>query len=431
MPEDNRPVKMSRRLSSLRLSVIGLVVTIIVLGLALIIQAIAQPATSTPSEPVDALVNSQDDCVTCHRRTSPGIVQQFGHSMMAAAEVTCRDCHEVTSDYPGSVLHEGTYVLQQPTTAMCQECHTVEVAQYYQSRHALPAYGAYAGSQDLSPQLLAQYEAIPEGSYAPDKSRNALYALEGPDITRFACETCHGIGQPAADGSVGQCQDCHLRHQFSLEQARKPETCNACHIGPDHPQWEIYQESPHGIAYMTGGHDWHWDAEPGTLEVTDFPAATCAICHMSGFGASTTTHDVGDRLTWYLFPPISERRPDWQENRAQMQNVCLECHNVNFIETFYADADKATEAVNAWVVESNEIVAPLKEQGLLTDAPFDEPIDFTYFNLWHHWGRTAKFGAWMQGPDYVQWHGAYEILSDLAELREIAHDKLETAGAGD
>ena len=431
MAEDNRPVKLSRRLSSLRLLVIGLVVTIITLGLALIMQAIAQPATSTPAQPVDALVNSQDACVTCHRRTSPGIVQQFGHSTMAAAEVTCRDCHEVKSDYPGSVLHEGTYVLQQPTTAMCQECHTIEVAQYYQSRHALPAYVAYAGSQDLSPQLLALYQAIPEGSYAPDKSRNALYALEGADITRFACETCHGIGQPSADGSVGQCQDCHLRHQFSLEQARKPETCNACHIGPDHPQWEIYQESPHGIAYMTGGHDWHWEAEPGTLEVADFPAATCAICHISGFGASTTTHDVGDRLTWYLFPPISERRPDWQENRTQMQNVCLECHNVNFIETFYADADKATEAVNAWVVESNEIVAPLKEQGLLTEAPFDQPIDFTYFNLWHHWGRTAKFGVWMQGPDYVQWHGAYEILNDLAELREIVHEKLETAGAGD
>jgi hypothetical protein len=380
MTEDNRPANLSRRLSSLRLFVIGLVVTIIALGLALIMQAIAQPATSTPAEPVDALANSKDDCVTCHRRTSPGIVQQFGHSTMAAAEVTCRDCHEVKSDYPGAVLHEGTYVLQQPTTAMCQECHATEVAQYYRSRHALPAYVAYAGSKDLSPQLLAQYEAIPEGSYAPDKSRNALYALEGPDITRFACETCHGIGEPSADGC---------------------------------------------------GYDWHWEAEPGTLKVTDFPAATCAICHMSGFGASTTTHDVGDRLAWYLFPPISERRPDWQENRTQMQNVCLECHNVNFIETFYADADKATEAVNAWVVESNEIVAPLKEQGLLTDAPFDEPIDFIYFNLWHHWGRTAKFGAWMQGPDYVQWHGAYEILNDLAELREIAHEKLEAEEAGD
>jgi hypothetical protein len=110
-----------------------------------------------------------------------------------------------------------------------------------------------------------------------------------------------------------------------------------------------------------------------------------------------------------------------------MQNVCRECHNKNFIEIFYKDADKLTEAINAWVKESNEIIAPLKKKGLLTSKPFDEPIDFAHFNLWHHWGRTAKFGAWMQGADYVQWHGAYEILRTLAELREMAREKLERA----
>jgi len=64
----------------------------------------------------------------------------------------------------------------------------------------------------------------------------------------------------------------------------------------------------------------------------------------------------------------------------------------------------------------------------MTAAPFDEPIDFVEFNLWHHWGRTAKFGAWMQGADYVQWHGAYEILHDLAELKALAAEKLAEAG---
>ncbi|TFG67308.1 MAG: hypothetical protein E4H27_09170 [Anaerolineales bacterium] len=261
-----------------------------------------------------------------------------------------------------------------------------------------------------------------EGTYAPDISRNALYALEGPAITRFACEPCHNIGLPRADGSVGECQSCHLRHTFSLEQVRKPETCNACHIGPDHPQWEIYQESPHGIAYMTGGDDWNWEAEPGTLSPVDLPAATCATCHISGFGNAATTHDVGDRLSWYLFAPISEHRPDWEANINRMQSVCIACHNQNFISGFYADADGATEAVNAWVKESDEIVSPLKQAGYLSPEPFDEPIDFTYFELWHHWGRTAKFGSWMQGPDYVQWHGAYEVLSDLAELTQMAEE---------
>jgi hypothetical protein len=110
-----------------------------------------------------------------------------------------------------------------------------------------------------------------------------------------------------------------------------------------------------------------------------------------------------------------------------MQSVCLECHNKNWIENFYEDADAATEAVNDWVIESDEMMAPVKEQGLLTAEAFDEPIDFTYFDLWHHWGRTAKFGAWMQGPDYTQWHGAYEILRELAVLREEVAAKLSGA----
>jgi len=412
-----------------RLLVAGLVVVAAVLGLALVILAIGQSRTTVEqAAAVDALATSTDDCVVCHRRSTPGIVEQYGKSTMAAAEVECRDCHEVASDYPGAVEHEGTFVLSQPTPARCERCHTREVAQFYQSRHSLPAYVAMTGTTGLSDAHLAMYQAIPEGSFAPDKMRNALFAIEGPEITRFACESCHNIGRPQPDGSVGECQQCHLRHTFSLEQARKPETCNACHIGPDHPQWEIYEESPHGIAYHTGGDDWNWEADAGTLTASDFPAPTCATCHFSGFGSTGTTHDVGDRLTWYLFAPISERRPSWEDNLTRMRAVCRECHNPAFLDAFYADADAATEAINDLVRESDAIVAPLKARGLLTDEPFDEPIDYIYFEAWHHWGRTAKFGIWMQGPDYTQWHGVYELLSDLAELRELAAEKLSPGG---
>lgn len=416
---------------SSRVFVLGLVAVVVVVGLSWVILTIGTGSEVPTEERVNALASSSDECVVCHKRTTPGIVEQYGIGTMAAAGIACQNCHEIASDYPGALEHEGSYVLGQPTTAMCERCHTVEVQQYNQSRHGLPAYVAYAGTSNLTDEQLAMYEAIPEGRFAPDKMRNALYALEGPAITRFACEACHNVGKPQMDGSVGECNKCHLRHEFSLEQARKPETCNACHIGPDHPQWEIYQESPHGIAYLTGGDDWNWEAEPGTLGVEDFPAPTCATCHFSGFGTTGTTHDVGDRLTWFLFTPISTRRIGWQDNKTRMQSVCLACHNKNFIADFYEDADAATEAVNAWVEQSDEIIKPLQDANLLTTEPFDEPIDFLYFELWHHWGRTAKFGAWMQGPDYTQWHGAYELLSDLAELREVVGEKLEDAGVGD
>jgi hydroxylamine dehydrogenase len=415
--------------SSSRLLITGLITVIAVLGLSLITIVIGSTSELEPQARPDALATSRDECVVCHREETPGIVLQFGYSTMAAAEVTCRSCHEVDQGYAGSLEHEGSYVLAQPSTAMCTECHESEVREFTASRHGLPAYIAYAGTEGLSAMQLAEYEAIIEGGFSPDRARNSLYALEGPEITRFACEDCHDVGKPSPDGSTGQCEKCHLRHTFTLEQARKPETCNHCHIGPDHPQWEIYQESPHGIAYATSGDTWAWEAEAGTLSTADFPAATCALCHFGGFGSTETTHDVGDRLTWFLFAPVSARRPDWEANLGQMQSICLECHNSIFITDFYQAADRATLRVNEWVEQSNEIVQPLHDAELMTAAPFDEPIDFVIFELWHHWGRTAKFGVWMQGPDYTQWHGAYEVLADLAELQEMVDARMESAGS--
>ncbi len=419
----------NKRTNTLRVLIIGLIAVVMVLGIAIIILVIGNAGKPVSLAEVDVLAGSTDECVTCHRTATPGIVDQFSHSTMAAAEVTCRKCHEVAATYPGAVEHEGSYILASPTTAMCQTCHEAEVAQYYMSRHSLPAYVAVEGSQNLSPTLMAMYQAIPEGSFAPDKGRNAIAALEGDKITSFACDSCHSIGAPAADESVGRCQKCHIRHEFSLEQARKPETCNNCHIGPDHPQWEIYQESPHGILYATMGYTWNWEAESGNLTVIDFPAPTCALCHMSGFGATGTTHDVGDRLSWYLFSSISQKRPNWEDNRSHMQSVCFECHNRNFVTDLYTGADAATDQVNTWVQQSNDMVAPLQSQGLINTADFNEPIDFTYFNLWHYWGRTTKFGTWMQGPDYTQWHGAYPLQESLVNLKELVDLKLKAAGA--
>ena len=414
-------------LAGSRLALIGALVVLLVAGLSFVIAAIGRSLIVGHGERAPVTLDSGNACVACHSQTTPGIIEQYRRSTMAAANVTCENCHEVDAGYPGGVAHHGTTILSVPTTAKCATCHQNEVAQFNQSRHGLPAYVAMWGASGLTEAQLAIYESIPEGSFNPDRMRNALFEKEGRAITKFACSGCHDIGAPAADGSIGQCQDCHLRHEFSLAQARKPETCNHCHIGPDHPQYEIYIESYHGIAYMTGGDDWNWHAEPGSLTVSDFPAPTCATCHISGFGGASTTHDVGERLTWYLFAPQSQRRPAWQDNKTRMQAVCRECHSQSFIEGFYLDADALTEAINERVQRSDETIAPALEAGLLTDEPFDQPIDFVHFDLWHHWGRTAKFGAWMGGPDYVQWHGAYEILRGQAELEDMVRQLLEEA----
>jgi hydroxylamine dehydrogenase len=379
-----------------------------------------------------------DKCVTCHQRETPSIVEQWARSTHAARRVTCSECHETTKTAAGAKEHFGTYVSPEITSATCQRCHPEEVKQYNRSRHGLPAWTALVGYDALSPGHKAMFDAIeevrhdPKGGEVPagfvGATRNALFHLQGDAVVQLTCIGCHQIGRPNADGSVGNCTACHLRHEYSLEQARKPETCNRCHIGPDHPQWEIYQQSSHGILYHTKGHEWNWKQRPGRLSVQDFPAPTCQICHMSGFGRQATTHDVGDRLSWYLFAEISSRRPGWSENRQRMREVCAQCHSSRFIDEEYRKGDEFTEAVNRVVGEAKEINDALVADGLLSDAPFDSLIKFTAYDLWHFYGRTAKFGAWMQGPDYAQWHGYYPMLRELVHLKEQAA-RLRASGA--
>ena len=387
-------------------------------------------STSTASDTTTVVpaALSQDVCYTCHKVSTPGITNQYAASVMAQNNTTCSNCHVVAKDYPGAQAHNGTYRLVSPTPAMCQKCHADQVSQFAQGRHSLPAYVAVNGVSGLTASELAMYQAIPEGGFDPNKTEHPLAALEGDTVVSFACESCHRIGQPNVDGSVGRCQSCHLTHSFSLEQARKPETCNSCHIGPDHPQWEIYQESAHGIKYATDGQNWNWNAAPGALTIKDTPAPTCATCHISSFGNVPGSHDVGNRLTNFLAAQYTTARPDAQANGQRMQQICIQCHAIDFVLRLYDNANQLTSTVTDMVKQADTIMAPLKSAGLITSAPFDEPIDFVYFDIWHDYGRTTKFGAWMQGPDYSQWHGAYEILRNLAVLKSMAADKLKAAG---
>src|SRR5690349_14699203 len=94
-----------------RTLIAGGVATLIVVGLGVVVRSVGRSATSTEPQRIDALATSSDSCVVCHRQTTPGIVQQYGFSTMAAAGVGCPDCHVVAADYPDAVAHHGTWVL--------------------------------------------------------------------------------------------------------------------------------------------------------------------------------------------------------------------------------------------------------------------------------------------------------------------------------
>ncbi len=76
--------------------VLGLAVVAVLAGVIFIFRLTSAPAVEMATETKqNALAGSSDSCVTCHEKSSPGIVHQYGSSSMAAAKVTCRDCHEV------------------------------------------------------------------------------------------------------------------------------------------------------------------------------------------------------------------------------------------------------------------------------------------------------------------------------------------------
>ena len=405
-----------------RTAVVGIAAVVIVL-LALYLFT-RLPSGGETAKVQQVSFSGGDKCATCHQRVSPDIVYQYATSTMAKSGVKCEDCHVVDNNNPLGYAHQGFFITSTPTPRQCAKCHVRETDEFEHSRHAGPAWMALTGFDDFTPAQKNLTESITEITRGPNgiptATRNAIFDLEGGNITPAGCQTCHAIGKPNKDGSIGDCNKCHLRHEFSLAQARKPEVCGQCHLGPDHPQDEIYKESAHGVMYATEGEKWNWSQEPGRLTTRDFPAPTCATCHMSGFGGEGTTHEVGTRLSKFLFSAVSTERPNAGQNRRNMMEICANCHSQAFADSVYQRADSVTSFVNSKVQEASDIISGLIKDNVITSKPFATQISFDAFDLWHYYGRTAKFGAYMGGPDFVQWHGAYPLLRQLNMVKEDA-----------
>jgi hydroxylamine dehydrogenase len=141
---------------------------------------------------------------------------------------------------------------------------------------------------------------------------------------------------------------------------------------------------------------------------------------MSGLEGQAVTHDTSERLSWYLFAEISQKRPAYLQAQNSMKEICLKCHTTGRINAYYAAAEQQIAQTNSVVSEAKGIMDRLHASGKLTAKPFDEQLEYTYFNMWHYDGRTSKHGAFMGGADFVQWHGNYELVSKLTEIRNAA-----------
>ena len=254
-----------------------------------------------------------------------------------------------------------------------------------------------------------------------------------------------GIGRINPDGSEGACTACHARHQFSVAQAREPDTCGKCHLGPDHPQKEIYEESKHGIQYAAHKDDMNLDNPKWIVGEDYFSGPTCATCHMSATRKQEVNHNVGLRISWNNRPPISVR-PEvtdkkmgspsaaigWEDRRDSMKDVCSACHTEEYIDSFYIQYDGMialyAEKFGKPGMELYNAAKPL-----LKPAKFSNKLDWIWFELWHHEGRRARMAASMMAPDYTHWHGTYDLAKHFYTkmIPELEHLVANGAASGD
>ena len=370
-------------------------------------------------QPSPAFVRASGKCAECHRNTEYSIVHEFEMSTHARKGVNCLDCHQVAQGQTGKD-HHGFVINTGVTPANCRSCHETIYQQFVRSRHAAAAWAAIAGDKDFTTEQVAFAEEYQPGSVK--RAPNALAGLEGTSSTQSGCMSCHSIGRPNADGTIGTCTACHTRHTSSVELARLPTTCGQCHLGPDHSQMEIYTESKHGVMFAAQRHLLNLSAPPDRLTTRDMFVPTCATCHMSGLNGLGVTHDPSDRLSYYLFAEITKKRPHATRAQAAMKDVCRQCHTPPLIDRVYREAEAVVASTNEKIKSGQTIMDGLRRDGLLTGKPYEQPIDFTYFDLWHYYGRTTKHGAFMGGADFVQWHGNYPILKHLVELRSQAEE---------
>ena len=381
--------------------------------------------------------NDARGCIDCHAKISKGIVADWANSRHAHVNVTCLDCHIAGAADPDiSKVHlkyDKTPVSTIVSPRDCSRCHPSEAAEYDRSKHAQTLDIVWKLDPWMNDGMNNTNERVTGCQHCHGSIVNVTDGVFDADTWPNV-----GVGRINPDGSKGSCTSCHTRHKFSLIEARKPETCGQCHLGPDHPQAEIYHESKHGAIYAAEGDTWKWDAAPGTWTAgIDYRTPTCSVCHMSQVNGVSGTHDVTERLAWETQAPLTVRpadfkplpaKTDWETERNKMETVCLACHSPAWVEGHFEHFDAAVENYNdTYFKPMKKIMDELYEKKLLSkDKNLDEKLEYEFYELWHHEGRRARFGAAMMAPDYAWWHGFYELKKRCMEIETEAAKLLKS-----
>jgi len=374
-----------------------------------------------------AVAAKKSACIDCHEKVTPGIVTQFLAGKMGKT-LDCSTCHG--SDHKSA---EDVAKVKLPSPDTCATCHAKRVKEYREGKHAL---------------AWTVMKAMPMITHQPS-------AVGGGDLK--GCSACHKIGDKAATelkhyGS-GACDSCHTRHSFSVKEAKDPRACRTCHMGFDHPQWEMWQTSKHGTI---------WEIEP-----TSGRAPTCQTCHMPdgnhgvmtawGFLALRLPEDdkewLDNRVTILKAIGVlddkgqpTERldavkaakiarltKEDFDRERAKMVEVCSKCHSRSYAIENLRAGDEVIREVDKIFADSIRTVKALYDDGILTKpqgwkyAPdllqFYEAksvAEQELYLIFLEYRQRAFQGAFHANPDYMHWYGWAKVKEAAARIREDA-----------
>jgi hydroxylamine dehydrogenase len=382
-------------------------------------------------------------CIDCHSRVTPNIVSDWKLSKHSGVEVTCVACHGDQHTSAGDVAKAKI-----PTAQTCGSCHQTQVEQFNRGKHSI----AWAAMKAM-PTIHWQPMAMTEGEKG--------------------CGGCHKIGNKSPNETVelrlngsgveygaGQCDSCHTRHTFSVEEAQQPQACETCHMGFDHPQWEMYSSSKHGVRY---------DLKQRKILPAVAAAPTCQTCHMQdgnhevrtawGFLAvrlplpedkqwaadrATVLQALGvldpDGKPTALVDTVKAAdvarltQEDWQRERDKMIKTCSQCHAESFAKQQLQQGDDMIRNADHLMAEAIRVVAGLYKDGVLPKPanyayPFPNLLTFhdaptvieqkLFVMYLEHRMRTFQ-GTFHASPDYAMWYGWSEMRRDLTEIKELA-----------
>ncbi len=387
-------------------------------------------------------------CVECHQKITPNIVSDWQLSKHHQNKIDCSECH---GDQHKSAQDVADVKIPTPDT--CAGCHPDRVKQFKAGKHAA---------------AWAAMKAMPTAHWQP------MALMEGMK----GCGGCHKIGlksepeikelKKAGPGfGIASCDACHTRHTFTVQEAKQPQACQTCHMGFDHPQWEMYSGSKHGVRYLL--------KQNKTLPPA-VAAPTCQTCHMQGgnheartaWGFLAVRLPMPDDKQWRadratILQGLGVLDPDgkptgrldvvkaadvarltqesWQKERDKMIQTCNRCHSVNFAKGELEKSDQMIKAVDRLMAEAILTIAGLYKDGTLPKPknyayPFPDLLTFhdaptvieqKLFVMFLEHRMRAFQGSFHANPDYALWYGWSEMQRDLTEIKEKAAEMREKA----